>query len=85
MYIELIVHPYDINTKDKHIDEKGDEHTEIRLWCFDKNSIPILCRIPDFPVFCKVELPILIDHYGNVLKWNQNKGDDILKHCHNGL
>ena len=79
MYIELIVHPYDIETKDKHIDEKGDEHTEIRLWCFDKDSTPILCRIPDFPVFCKVELPILIDHYGNVLKWNQSKGDDIFK------
>lgn len=79
MYVDLIVHPYDIETKDKHTDEKGNDHTEIRLWCFDKQSKPILCRIPNFPVFCKVELPIVVDYYGNIMKWNQDRGDDIFE------
>ena len=79
MYSTIIVHPYDIETKDKHLDEKGNEHTEIRLWCFDKDSNPTLCRIPNFPVFCKVELPIIVDHYGNIMRWNQDRGDEVFR------
>ena len=41
---KLEVHAYDITIEDKAINDEGDEHTEIRLWCLDKNSNPCLCR-----------------------------------------
>ena len=33
---KLEVHAYDITIEDKAINDEGDEHTEIRLWCLDK-------------------------------------------------
>ena len=33
----LELHAYDITINDQAIDEKGDEHTEIQLWAFNKN------------------------------------------------
>ena len=74
---KLEVHAYDITIEDKAINENGDEHTEIRLWCLDKNSNPCLCRVRDFPVFCKVELPITVDRYGNLKEWDKFSAKDI--------
>ena len=33
---KLEVHAYDITIEDKAINDEGDEHTEIRLWCWIK-------------------------------------------------
>ena len=61
------------------INENGDEHTEIRLWCLDKKSKPCLCRVRDFPIFCKVELPITVDQYGNLKEWDNFSAKDIFR------
>ena len=76
---KLQVHAYDITIEDKAINENGDEHTEIRLWCLDRNSNPCLCRVRDFPIFCKVELPITVDQYGNLKEWDQFSAKDIFR------
>jgi DNA polymerase elongation subunit (family B)/dihydrofolate reductase len=74
---KLQVHAYDITIEDKAINENGDEHTEIRLWCLDKNSNPCLCRVRDFPIFCKVELPITVDQFGNLKEWDRFSAKDV--------
>ena len=61
MTSELLVHAYDIEVNDKATNEEGDDHTEIRLWCFDNHSNPLLLRVRDFPIFCKVELPVTVN------------------------
>ena len=76
---KLEVHAYDITIEDKAINDEGDEHTEIRLWCLDKNSNPCLCRVRDFPIFCKVELPITVDQYGNLKEWDQFSAKDVFR------
>lgn len=76
---KLEVHAYDITIEDKAINENGDEHTEIRLWCLNKESKPCLCRVRDFPIFCKVELPITVDQYGNLKEWDQFSAKDVFR------
>ena len=76
---KIQVHAYDITIEDKAINENGDEHTEIRLWCLDKESKPCLCRVRDFPIFCKVELPITVDQYGNLKEWDQFSAKDVFR------
>ena len=76
---KLQVHAYDITIEDKAINDEGDEHTEIRLWCLDKNSNPCLCRVRDFPIFCKAELPITVDQYGNLKEWDQFSAKDVFR------
>ena len=58
-------HTYDITGKDDAINEDGEEHYEMRLWCFNHLSEPCLLRVNNFPIFCKVELPITVDNFGN--------------------
>ncbi len=77
MNTTLLAHAYDIEVNDKSINEDGDEHTEIRLWCFDNFSNPCLLRVRDFPIFCKVELPITVDQYGHLKKWDAYSAKDV--------
>jgi len=44
-------HPYSIETIDL------EKSVEIRLWCLDRNSETILCRVKDFCYICKIEIP----------------------------
>ena len=55
--IEIEAHPYDIFVCDEELNSNGEFQTEIRLWCLDKESKPLLVRIKDYPVSCKIELP----------------------------
>ena len=50
-------HSYDIFVCDEELNSNGEFQTEIRLWCLDKNSNPLLVRVQDYPVSCKIELP----------------------------
>lgn len=79
MSVNLEVHVYDISINDKALNEDGDEHTEIQLWCFDKSSQPMLLRVRDFPVFCKIELPIITDKFGKILKWDYDNCETLIK------
>ena len=75
----LELHAYDISINDQAIDEKGDEHTEIQLWAFNKNSEPLLARVRDFPVFCKIELPAIISRSGYIVQWNEDLCQDLYR------
>ena len=76
----LEVHVYEItvNSEDA-LNEQDERQDEIQLWCFDKNSFPMLLRVRDFPVFCKIQLPALVAKNGFVGKWNQDLCDDLIK------
>ena len=67
--VHLEVHSYDININDKAVNRDGDIKTEIQLWCFNKASEPCLLRVRDFPIFCKIELPAIIDNNGYIIQW----------------
>ena len=69
--IELYLHVYDVNIQDI-ANEEGVLKTQQLLWCMDKESNPVLARVKDFPVFCKVELPQIITRSGNILTWNED-------------
>ena len=75
--VKIKVHAYDIVTKDDAINREGEEHTELQLWCFNQLSEPCLLRIRNFPIFCKVELPTMVDNFGNLKEWDQFSGKDI--------
>jgi DNA polymerase elongation subunit (family B) len=79
MAVKLEVHTYDININDKAVDREGDIKTEIQLWCFNKNSEPMLLRVRDFPVFCKVSLPALIDSNGYIVNWDSVVASEIIR------
>jgi len=76
----LEFHVFDVNVNDNSVNEKGDEHTEILLWCMNIKSETTLCRVRNFPVFCKVELPSLVNRYGNIIYWNQDTIQILIHH-----
>lgn len=53
----LAVHAYDWIIRDKGGD---DDTTTIECWSLDNKSTPHLLRIVDFPVFCYIELPLIV-------------------------
>lgn len=75
----LEIHAYEITIDDEAINAEGDQHTEIQLWSFNKNSEPLLARVRDFPVFCKVELPAITTRAGNIVNWNQDMAQEIIQ------
>ena len=75
--VQIEAHSYDIRIDDTAIDNEGNIRTEIQLWCFNKASEPVLLRVRDFPVFCKIELPPVIDNYGYITPWNYNNAASL--------
>ena len=73
MQVEKKIHAYDITVNDKG------EHVEIRLWCFDSDNNPGLYRINNFPVFTKVELPVVVNQRGELKKWDADSAKDVFK------
>lgn len=81
----LEVHAYDITIDDKALNEQGEEHTEIQLWSFNKHSEPLLLRVRDFPVFCKIELPALVTKSGYITYWNEDLAQQLMKAIYRSL
>lgn len=77
--MKIKAHAYDISVVDTAVNRDGDEHVEIQLWSFDENSNPCLLRVRDFPVICKVELPITTDRDGNIINWDRGSVDVLLE------
>jgi len=77
--VQLEVHSYDININDKAVNKDGDIKTEIQLWCFNKHSEPCLLRVRDFPVFCKIELPTIIDNNGHIIQYTFSHAEEIYR------
>lgn len=75
--MKLEVHTYDIRVDDNAIDDEGENKTEIQLWCFDKKSNPCLLRVRDFPIFCKIELPVVIQSNGRILQWDMVSASEL--------
>ena len=72
------VHSYDIHVNDKAINRDGDIKTEIQLWCFNNKSEPLLLRVRDFPVFCKIELPPIINSSGRIVQWSTSIAHSVI-------
>ena len=77
-YETLEIHAYDIGVDDLATNNEGDTHSEIQIWSFNKNSEPLLARVRDFPVFCKVELPSIINRVGNIIKWTEDMAQELI-------
>lgn len=75
--VQLEIHSYDISINDKAVNKEGDIKTEIQLWCFNKDSEPCLLRVRDFPVFCKIELPTIIDNRGHIIEYTYSIAEEI--------
>lgn len=69
----LQVHAYDWVVRDKYSD---DDKTMIHCWALDKNSDPYLLRIPNFPIFCQIELPLLVKN--RVYTWTKSQADNFM-------
>ena len=76
--VKIESHSYSIDVIDKYINTEGEEHVEIRLWCLNEKSEVLLLRVPDFPVFCKVELPIKLDDNNRLINWNESSVQDVV-------
>ena len=77
--MKIKAHAYDISVVDNAVNRDGDNHVEIQLWSFDEYSNPCLLRVRDFPVICKVELPITTDKDGNIIIWDRGSADNLLE------
>lgn len=65
--------PYDIRI-DTHLPD-GTPHFNIRFWCHNRNSEPVLVRVEDFTSFIRVELPVVVG--GKVYKWTNEKVEKV--------
>ena len=64
----LLVHSFDWKTKD----QDGDEgQATIHCWGLDRESKPHLLIFPNFPVFCYLKLPWVVNN--KVFSWNKAK------------
>ncbi|MNK73459.1 DNA polymerase II [compost metagenome] len=70
MLEELSVHGYAWNESDDPVEG----HCVVQAWCLNKQSEPSLLLIKDYPVFCHIELPRVVN--GREKNW---KTDDVLK------
>jgi DNA polymerase elongation subunit (family B) len=71
---KIIVHAYDWIIRDKGGD---DDSTTIECWSLDQNSNPYLLRITDFPVFCYIELPLIVK--GRPFNWTAYEAFELME------
>lgn len=72
---ETYVLPYDITTEDRVLNDDGEERFRINLWSLNKESNPCLVRIEDFPIFCWVELPSIVN--GSFFYWDNFQANKV--------
>jgi len=70
----IVVHAYDWIVRDKGGD---DDSTTIECWALDRYSKPYLLRIVDFPVFCYIELPLIIK--GREYNWTAYQASELVE------
>ena len=57
--IEVVSHTYSTEVLD---DFHGEGFCNLHLWTLGRNSEPYLLRIRDFPIFCHLELPLIVNN-----------------------
>lgn len=72
----LTVSAYDWKVIDASTD---DNHVAIHAWCLDKDSKPYLLRFNNFPAFCHVELPTIVNGRPYNWKYGWNRVVEWLK------
>lgn len=82
---ELKIHCFDIKTTDEAINDEGIKKTEIQLWCFNNLNERLLLRVNNFSPFCRIEIPSIIDKFGNIIIWDQNMIDHLILIIHKKL
>jgi DNA polymerase elongation subunit (family B) len=77
--MSIHVSPYDVTVVDKVLNEEtNEEHININLWCLDRESKPWLIRVNDFPAFCYMELPSVIQ--GRYFQWDELQASKVFNH-----
>lgn len=54
-------------------DDSERPHQEIYAWTFTRESEPVLVRFPDFPCFCYLELPTVMN--GQRMTWDEDSAE----------
>lgn len=72
---ELTLQPYDWTQTESDI-ETGE--VRINIYCLDRESNSVYIRIQDFPYYCQVELPRIVN--GRLMNWNRYFVDCIYQH-----
>jgi len=72
MMEKLQLHAYDWIVKHAPKNEPEDKDA-IHCWSLDKDSNPYLIRFVDFPVYCYIELPLIVRN--KPYNWTQTKSD----------
>jgi DNA polymerase elongation subunit (family B) len=70
--------PYEVTTEDRVLNDDGEERFRINLWSLDKESKPYLVRIEDFPIFCWLELPSIVN--GSPFNWDNFQANKVFSY-----
>ena len=73
---KLQLHAYDWIVKNAPKND-SDEKDAIHCWSLDKDSNPYLIRFVDFPVFCYIELPLIVRNKQH--NWTKSNADLFIK------
>lgn len=71
----VIQHAFSIDVKD-NFQNSGTAH--IHLWCLNRDSNPVLIRMPEFPVFCYAQLPAFVD--GTPMHWDASNAVHVIRY-----
>lgn len=71
----VIQHAFSIDIKD-NFQNSGTAH--IHLWCLNRDSNPVLIRMPEFPVFCYAQLPAFVD--GTPMHWDASNAVHVIRY-----
>jgi len=72
----ITVHAYDWQVIPA-VEEGPDSFDTICGWCLDRDSNPVLVKIPDFPAFCWVELPERVRNMP--IQWDKNSANIVFR------
>jgi DNA polymerase delta subunit 1 len=74
--MEIVSHAFNWDVEDGFTD---DGRAEIRAWTLGRGSEPHLLRFQDFPVFCHLELPMVVGRTMN-FRWTSDSVDRVFKY-----
>ena len=72
--MEIVSHTYSTEVLD---DFNGEGFCNLHLWTLGRNSEPYLLRIRDFPIFCHLELPLIINN--QYTSWTEGSAAQVVE------
>lgn len=72
--MEIVSHTYSTEVLD---DFNGEGFCNLHLWTLGRNSEPYLLRIRDFPIFCHLELPLIVNN--QYTSWTEGSAAQVVE------